>query len=130
VLQSQGIIVLAVPGLLKLMTPPKLHGHFDTLSSAGMLAISTVGAPGAHGALVAGTQGMGVSTPSADAVAAATVGFCGELHIPNGLMFIIGTWSMMLAAGGPSHRTLFFGSTTNDDGATPKVHIINAPIDT
>jgi hypothetical protein len=37
---------------------------------------------------------------------------------------------MMLAAGGPSASTLFFGNTTSDDGATPNVHVIIAPIDT
>ena len=36
-------------------------------------------------------QGIGVSTPRAAAVAAATVGFAIELHIPNGMMFTIGT---------------------------------------
>lgn len=95
-----------------------------------MLAIMTVGAPGTQGAEVAGTQGIGVSTPSAAAVAAATVGLDGELHIPNGMMFTSGMWSMMLAAGGPSHSTLFFGSTTNVDGATPKVQVIMAPMET
>lgn len=123
-------MVLTVPGVLKLMTPPQLHMHFDTLSSAGMLAISTVAAPGTHGELVAGMQGMGVRTPIAAAVAAATVGFAGELHTPNGRIFTIGTWSMMFAAGGPSHSTLFIGSTTRLDGAAPKLHIIIAPIET
>jgi len=123
-------MVLVVPGLLMAITPPQLLMHLETLSSAGMFAISTVGAPGTHGAEVAGMQGMGVSTPSAAAVAAATTGLAGELHIPNGMMFIIGTWSMMLAAGGPSASTLFFGKTTSDDGAAPKVQVIIAPIDT
>src|SRR5437763_11012905 len=123
-------MVLTVPALVKPITPPQLHMHFETLSSAGMFAISTVGAPGTQGALVAGTQGIGVSTPSAAAVAAATVGFAGELHIPKGMMFTNGMWSMMLAAGGPSASTLFFGSTTREDGATPKVQVIMAPMDT
>jgi hypothetical protein len=35
-----------------------------------------------------------------------------------------------LAAGGPSASTLFFGSTTSEDGATPKVQVIMAPIET
>jgi hypothetical protein len=104
--------------------------HLETLSRAGMFAMRTVGAPGTHGAEVAGTQGMGVSTPSAAAVAAATVGFAGELHIAKGMMFTSGTWSMMLAAGGPSASTLFFGSTTKEEGAAPKVQVIMAPIDT
>jgi hypothetical protein len=123
-------MVFVVKGLAKLITPPQLHMHFDTLSSAGMFAISTVGAPGTHGALVAGMQGMGVSTPSAAAVAAATVGLPGQLHIPKGMIFIIGTWSMILAASGPSASTLFFGRTTRVDGATPNVQFIIAPIET
>ena len=113
-----------------LITPPQLHMHFDTLSSAGMLAISTVDAPGTHGALVAGMQGMGVNTPSAAAVAATTTGLAGELHIPNGRMFIMGLWSMILAAGGPSANTLLAGRTTSVDGASPKVHCIMAPMET
>ena len=71
-------MVLTVPAFVKPITPPQLHMHLETLSSAGMLAMRTVGAPGTHGADVAGTQGMGVSTPSAAAVAAATVGLAGD----------------------------------------------------
>jgi len=41
----------------------------------------TVGAPGTHGATVAGMHGIGVSTPIAAAVAAATIGFAGDMHI-------------------------------------------------
>jgi hypothetical protein len=48
--------------------------HFDVLFKAGMLATSTVGEPGAQGAAVTGTQGIGVKAPKAAAVAAATVG--------------------------------------------------------
>lgn len=69
------------------------------------MPIITVGAPGAHGAGVTGTQGMGVNTPKAAAVAAATVGLEGELHIPKGGMLTIGLPSMMVAAGGPPART-------------------------
>ena len=91
-----------------------------------MLAICTVGEPGAHGALVAGMQGMGVSAPSAAAVAAATIGLAKELHIPNGGMFNIGTWSMMLAEGAPD-STRFAGSTLSVDGAAPNGHFSIAP---
>jgi hypothetical protein len=126
----QGIMVLTVPGMLKAIAPPHVHRHFDTLSSAGILAIMTVGAPGTHGAIVIGMHGMGVGTPIAAAVAAMTIGLAIELQTPNGMMFTIGMWSMMFAAGGPSHRTLFFGSTTRLDGAAPNVQVIIAPIDT
>lgn len=37
---------------------------------------------------------------------------------------------MMLAAGGPSASTLFFGRTTSEDGAAPKVQVIMAPMET
>jgi len=57
---------------------------------AGMLAIGTVGEPGVHGATVFGMHGIGVNTPRAADVAEITVGFVGELHIPNGMMFTIG----------------------------------------
>lgn len=67
--------------------------------NAGKNFSGTVGDPGAHGVGVAGTHGMGVSTPIAAAVAAATAGLDGLEHIPNGMMFFIGMWSMMLAAG-------------------------------
>ena len=81
------------------ITPPHRHVHLLVLLSAGMLSMSTVGEPGAHGARVFGMHGMGVKTPSAAEVAAATVGFAGLMHIPNGRILSIGTWSMILAAG-------------------------------
>ena len=52
-------MVLTVPAMLKAITPPQLHMHFETLSSAGILPIMTVGAPGTQGAGVTGMQGMG-----------------------------------------------------------------------
>ncbi len=83
------------------MIPPQLHISLQLLLTAGMLPIRTVGEPGTQGAAVAGRHGMGVSTPSAAAVAAATMGLAIELHMPNGAMFTIGLLSMMLAAGVP-----------------------------
>ena len=68
-----------------------MHISLEVSSSAGMLAISTVGAPGTQGAGVFGMHGVGVSTPSAAAVAAAVVGLARLVHGPNGMMFIIGT---------------------------------------
>ena len=72
------------------ITPAQMHMHLLVSFNAGMLAIKTVGAPGTHGAGVAGMHGMGVSTPNAAVVAVATVGLAMELHMPNGMMFIIG----------------------------------------
>ena len=103
------------------MTPPQLHMHLEVLSSAGMFPMSTLGQPGAQGAAVAGMHGMGVSTPIAAAVAAATIGLAMDWHMPKGGMFTIGLLSMMLAAGVVA-STLLAGSTTNVEGATPKLH--------
>lgn len=80
------------------MTPAHMHISLQVLSSDGMFANNTVGAPGTQGAEVLGTHGIGVKTPSAAAVAEATVGFAGLEHMPNGMMLTIGLWSMMLAA--------------------------------
>ena len=55
------------------------------------------GSGGDHGSAVAGTHGAGVNTPSLAAVAAATAGLAGELHIPNVLIFVIGTKSLTVA---------------------------------
>jgi len=102
---------------------------FEVESSAGILPINTVGAPGAQGAAVTGTQGIGVSTPKAAAVAAATVGFANDVQTPKGGMFTIGAKSMIVAAGVPVSVRLI-GNTTSEEGAAPKLHIIDAPIHT
>jgi len=79
---------------------------------------------------VTGTHGIGVSTPNAADVVAATAGFAGLVHIPKGIMFTIGMWSIIFAAGWFSVRTRFTGRTTNELGASPIVHIIDAPLHT
>jgi len=93
--------------------------HLLELFKAGMFAIITVAEPGVHGAGITGVQGIGVRTPNAAAVAAATAGLAGERHIPNGGIFANGLKSIMLAAGCPSAIVLFKGSTTKVLGATP-----------
>src|SRR5215217_5232709 len=117
------------PGETTWMTPPYEHISLELLSSAGALPSISLGQPGTHGAAVAGMQGMGVRTPSAAAVAAATMGLASDWHIPNGRMFTRGLLSRTFAAGvGPT--TLLVGSTTSDDGATPKLHCSIAPMTT
>jgi hypothetical protein len=125
-----GTISVNCPGTEMLITPAHRHMSFELSLRAGMLAIRTVGAPGAQGATVLGMHGMGVRTPKADAVAAATVGLARLEHIPNGMMFTMGTLSMMLAAGWLPVITRFTGSTTRLLGASPKLHIIIAPLQT
>jgi hypothetical protein len=108
---------------MMLITPVQSHMHFDVLSSIGCPPSNTVGAPGTHGAEVTGMQGIGVSTPIAAAVAAATSGFAGDMHMPNGAMFTIGTWSMMFAANWLLICVRLMGSTDNTEGAIPIVHM-------
>jgi len=74
-----------------MMTPPQVHMHVEVLFKAGILAMRTVGDPGVHGATTAGMHGMGVKTPNAAAVAAATVGFVGLIPAPKGMIFTMGT---------------------------------------
>src|SRR4029079_10054362 len=102
----------------------------DVLLSAGKFLSRTVGEPGTHGAGVAGMQGCGVRTPSAAAVAAATWGLAGLMHMPKGMMFFMEMWSMMFAAGWKLVFTIFSGVTTNTLGAMPIVHPSDAPLQT
>src|SRR5262245_35253134 len=100
--------------------------HLEVLLSAGMPPIMQPIEPGVQGAGVTGTQGIGVKTPSAAAVADATAGLATDMHMPNGGMLVMGTWSMMLAAGVVA-LTLFTGNTLSAEGAIPYVHIMTAP---
>jgi hypothetical protein len=127
----QGTITVNCPAMVMEMTPPQVHMHLELSLSAGILPISTVGQPGTQGATVTGTQGAGVGTPKAAAVAAATVGFDGVVHMANGGILATGLKSMMVAAitppamtGGPD------GMTTSEEGAAPKEHVIMAPMTT
>src|SRR5579885_377218 len=86
-----------------------------------MLSSRTVGPPGTHGAGVLGMHGMGVSTPIAAAVAAATMGFGTEVHMPKSMMLASGTMLVMVRCT---------GSTTSELGASPKLHCIIAPMHT
>ncbi|MGF7031700.1 hypothetical protein J2T17_002614 [Paenibacillus mucilaginosus] len=96
---------------------------------AGIPPRRTCGEPGAQGAAVAGMQGIGVSTPKAAAVAAATDGLAGEEHMPKGRMLTMGTWSMIFAAGVPA-VTRLTGITERAEGAAPKLQVKEAPIQT
>ncbi len=114
------------PALLNEIIPPHAQLALHASLSAGILRTMTVGEPGAHGAGMTGMHGIGVSTPNAAAVAAATCGLDGLLQTPNGGMFTIGLLSMMLPAG--LNSPLTFPTTTNVDGAIPNVHDIEALI--
>lgn len=104
--------------------------NFDWAVRAGIFPTSTVGEPGAHGAGVVGIQGIGVSTPSAAAVAAATVGLAILLHIPNGIIFTNGLLSIIFAIGMLLTRVRLVGSMFSMPGAMPNEHCNNAPVQT
>ena len=118
--------MVAWPGKPMVITPPQVHIQVHVLFRAGMLPILQVAAPGVQGEVVTGMQGMGVKTPRAAAVAEATVGLAIDMHIPKGGMFVMGTWSIMFAAGEVA-LTLFTGKTLRAEGAIPKEHISTAP---
>ena len=105
-----------------LITPPQVHRQVDVLFNTGIPPSNTVGDPGIHGDTVFGMHGIGVKTPNAAAVAEATTGLAGQMHIPNGMMFTIGAKSMMFAATCFPHVVRFTGSTCSTEGATPIVH--------
>jgi hypothetical protein len=109
------------------MTPPHEHMHLESVVAIGMLASRTRDAE-IHGVPVTGMQGIGVRTPSAAAVADATVGFAIELHMPNGTMFTMGLESMMFATGRFEPRTRFTGRTLSTEGARPNVHRVTLPV--
>jgi hypothetical protein len=112
------------------ITPPQIQFNVQVLFKAGILASITVALPGTQGAGVTGMQGMGVSTPKAAVVAAATVGFASDVHIAKGRIFTMGLLSMILAAGILLVITLLAGNTTKDEGAAPNEQAIIAPIHT
>ena len=66
----------------------------------------------------------------AAAVAAATIGFAGDMHMPKGMIFTMGMLSMMFASGTSSVITILVGRTTSELGAIPMVHIMVAPMQT
>lgn len=72
-------------------------------------------------------QGMGVRTPSAAEVAAATCGLDSDMHTPNGGMFIIGLLSMIVAIGIFAAVTVP-GVARRLEGAAPNEHFIMQPV--
>ena len=95
---AHGILWVSCPGIVNSITPPQIHMSLEVSSSAGMLHNITVFCPGIQGAGVAGIHGAGVGVPKAAAVAAITAGFAGDLHMANGMMFVMGMWSIIFAA--------------------------------
>jgi hypothetical protein len=76
----------------------------------------------------AGTQGIGVRTPSAADVAEATVGLAIDVHIPHGVMFVMGAQSVIVAAGAPPISTVACEAMSCP--VCPIVQTIEAPLTT
>jgi hypothetical protein len=120
-------LVFCVPACVIEISPAQQHRHLLELFKAGIPPIRTVGEPGTQG-VVTGMHGIGVKTPSAAAVAAATMGLAIDVQVPNDGILSIGAKSMIVAAGVPSAFVMFTGSTIKLPGAAPKLHLIIAPI--
>lgn len=101
--------------------------HLSPPEITGIPPNKHVDLAGIQGATIAGTQGIGVKTPRAAVVAAATVGLERVLHIPNVAIFTIGMKSIIVARGNPAAKTGNFGGTTNGTGATPNEQEHKAP---
>ena len=89
----------------------------------GKVPIIVVGEVETHIPAITGIHGIGVKTPKAAAVAAATVGLASDIQTPNGKTFTNGLESIAFAAGILHPKTLLTGKTTREDGAAPKAHL-------
>jgi hypothetical protein len=126
--EPQSVSTTVCPAAVTLTAPPHMHWQVDESFNAASPATVTLEAPGLQGDVVIGMHGWGVSTPKAAAVAAATCGLLGDMHIPKGIRFTMGVKSWTVAAAmleGP--LTMFVGRTESCDGALPIVHDSDAP---
>jgi hypothetical protein len=119
-------MVCTVPGKVTLIIPPQAQLQTAPEQTAGVPPINVVAVGGSHGPVGTGTHGIGVSTPRAAAVAAATVGLDRLVHIPKGGMLTNGTMSSIVAAGLPSISTRRKGRMLRGDGEIPNEHNICA----
>ena len=103
--------------------------HCALLIRAGEFAIITWPG-GAQGPVITGAQGMGVKTPIAAEVADDTEGLAIDWHMPNDMMLVDGTTSMILPISMFPHWGRRGSDTISDDGDIPKLHCSIAPIHT
>jgi hypothetical protein len=102
-----------------------MQNVIESAVSVGCIPIITLGAVGIHGATVIGIHGAGAPI----IFAAITIGFAGELHIPNGITLTKGIISKIVPAGITSVKVMEVGKATRGVGATPNAHLINPPRD-
>ena len=118
------------PGSVISIVPDHMQEHFESDVNAFCPAISAPAAPGDQGAVTTGMHGIGVSTPIAAKVAAATCGFAWVLHIPKGAMLSMGMLSITVAAGTTPPLAMLVGNTVSVVGARPSLHLSLAPVTT
>jgi hypothetical protein len=109
-----------------LIIPHHEHMHRSPLQMTGPAVPRVVGFDDIQGTDTAGTQGAGVKTPEAAAVAAITAGLVGALHTPKGAILTIGKQSDDVAIGRPQANREPVG-TVRVAGICPNVHEHNAP---
>lgn len=83
-----------------------------------MFITLTIALPGAQGAGITGTHGIGVNTPIAADVAAETVGLAIERHIPK-VGMLAGVKSIVVAISMFIHLGRSGTVTINEQGAIP-----------
>ena len=110
-----------------LICPAHVQIALQLLSRVGKPPVKTAELPVIQGDTVIGMQGMGVKTPKAAAVAAATVGFAILLHIPKVGMSAIGV-KFMIVPTCIMAETMAIGVAFNVAGAVPKVQLIMAVV--
>jgi hypothetical protein len=81
------MIVLNCPGMITVILPFHIHDTFPFLSKAGLPQTLTFEDAADHFPVTIGIHGIGVRTPKAATVAAATIGFAKDLHNKNGKIF-------------------------------------------
>jgi hypothetical protein len=106
-------------GLVISIEPVHTQVHFELLVRAAASSTNAVSAPGDQGAGMRGMQGIGVKTPMAAAVAAATSGFAGLWHWPKTAMLTIGRRSFTEATGSSAPTALTSGNTVRDAAEVP-----------
>ena len=108
-----------VPGFtIEIPIGAQVQLHLLVAVSAGKLLIIVFAAPGVHGVVI-GMHGAVAPT----ALAATAAGFIGELQIPNGMMFVIGStdeeayrkWAELEEYRSPEAQTAYFSSLSGMD---------------
>ncbi len=102
--------------------------HLHSFVRQGFPPAITLLLEGSQVPVVAGTQGWGVRTPSAAAVADATAGFARLRHIPKLWMLTVPFPSVSVPTGFPFISTVFALVALKVDGVVPKEHFKVAPV--